>query len=139
MIKHGSVVLALVLAVTLGASAAFAGPDLKANIPFDFVVGGATLAAGNYYFKATSTPQVFLLRSEDGKHSAMVLGRVDSMDALGNPRLVFNRYDSLYCLSRVWTGEGNGLAIPPSKFEREVAREARVAAPTTSIAAVLVR
>ena len=110
---------------------------MQGVIPY-LMLDGADKAIA-FYEKAFGAKDLGTMRSEDGKHSAMVLGRVDSMDALGNPRLVFNRYDSLYCLSRVWTGEGNGLAIPPSKFEREVAREARVAAPTTSIAAVLVR
>jgi hypothetical protein len=117
----------LILAVALAAVAAHANPasGLKANIPFDFSVGGNTLPAGVYTVTPMSTSSVLLIRREDCRAGAMV--RTDGMYAeqiQDQTKLVFHRYGNQYFLAQVWTaGESNGREFPKSRAERELVKD----------------
>ena len=75
----------------------------------------------------------------EGIEVAAVAHAVPDGGRAGDARLDFNRYGNRYCLSKVWNGERDGIELPKSKLEREIAREARQAAPVISIAAVPVQ
>lgn len=68
--KKAFTLAALGLAAVLSFGGAALAQDSKlANVPFDFTVGDAHFAAGTYYVQQVG--ESLILRSADGKHSAM--------------------------------------------------------------------
>jgi hypothetical protein len=94
---------------------------LKADIPFDFVVGDKQLHSGEYNVKQTH-PGVMLIQSKDARSSAMVLTTAADAGKISDVgKLVFNRYGDQYFLSKIWTSD-SGRQLPKSRLEREVAQ-----------------
>jgi len=96
---------------------------LKANIPFDFVVGDKQLHSGEYHVKQIN-PGVTLIQSKDAGSSAMVLTTaVQARKAPDVGKLVFNRYGDQYFLSKIWAPSSDtGRELRKSRLEREVAQ-----------------
>ncbi len=96
---------------------------VRANIPFDFVVGNETLPSGTYTVEiAANNYGVLAIRGTDNRTSAFVLANtVSDKDIQDNsPKLIFNRYGDQYFLSQVWSGARlDGLTISKSPRERE--------------------
>jgi hypothetical protein len=103
---------------------------LRAQVPFEFVVGEKTLAAGEYK-----------VRSIDQDHNAIaIMGRSgDNAVRLSSPaerreeakaaKLVFHRYGSTYFLSQIWmAGESSGRELSKTKQERAMQRELKTIA-----------
>jgi hypothetical protein len=96
---------------------------LRANIPFNFVAGSATLNAGPYIVDQGHSGLI-LMQSANGKASAYLFatavqctGGVQSAS-----RLVFHRYGDTYLLSEIWTeGDNCGRQAPRTSRERELA------------------
>lgn len=92
---------------------------LKADIPFDFVVGDKQLHSGEYNVKQTH-PGVMLIQGT--RSSAMVLTTAADGGKISDVgKLVFNRYGDQYFLSKIWTND-SGRQLPKSRLEREVAQ-----------------
>jgi hypothetical protein len=109
---------------------------LKANVPFDFIVGGHTLSAGEYMFgKSIEGTGVLRVQNAAGTTSSISLVSPDnqlsqSRDAL----IVFHRYGSDYYLAGVWDGSRiAGGSVPMSRSERETSKRASVAGPETVV------
>jgi hypothetical protein len=127
MKKQASTILAMAsLVLLLGASATSAGSiELRADIPFDFMVGNKMLPAGTYTVSrpADNTLQI---RNQKVNHGiASVLAKImGSAKTQGLTTLIFNRYGDRYFLSQVWTkGSANGYSVQKSSQEREFAKE----------------
>jgi hypothetical protein len=103
---------------------------LKADIPFEFHVGGKTLPAGTYHVRPQIQPGILSIRSAEGEDGAVVqTNGGGSRRDLDTGKLVFTRYEDTYFLSMVWTpGYEQGRELPKSKMERELAREKPTAA-----------
>jgi hypothetical protein len=126
MKRNGFRVLTSLLAVVmLGIPVIYAGSigSVEATIPFDFIVGKMTLPAGQYTVSPLDHKRGLVVRSEDGKSTAMVLTMgVQTKSAKNQARLVFNRYGNTYFLSQVWRGyDSEGFALHKSNQEREIA------------------
>jgi hypothetical protein len=106
---------------------------VRANVPFDFIVGGHTLPAGDYEFGTISQGGVLRVMSESGKASAMTSSSADRDGGSRTAVLVeFHRYGNEYFLYKVWNGSTNyGREIPASRMEREVITRASVSRPET--------
>jgi hypothetical protein len=124
MTRRTLVVFAVV--AFLAATAGYSQSTLVGKIPFEFRVGKSILPAGEYELTAGMAPQVLRIRSTSGNDTVMTL--VNAAETLNGPKeckLVFNRYGSTYFLSQVWRAANNrGIALPKTKAEREVARNA---------------
>ena len=96
---------------------------LKADIPFDFVVGDKQLRSGEYNVKQPH-PGVMLIQSKDALSSAMVLTTAAQAGKISDVgKLVFNRYGDQYFLSKIWAASSDsGRQLPKSRLEREVAQ-----------------
>ena len=100
---------------------------LNANVPFDFVVGDKTLAAGEYSVRqiSTNSNEALAIRSSDGNHKAIRLTNAVSSNSPGKrASLTFRRYGSTYYLAQVWLpGSAEGREMLKSKAERTIERE----------------
>ena len=97
---------------------------LKANVPFNFIVAGKTLPAGEYTIQSLSTIQrVLVIRGSD-KPQMVMANSCASAKPSDTSKLVFHRYGDRYFLSQIWTaGNASGAELPPSSRESEVAMD----------------
>jgi hypothetical protein len=120
-------IIALAFATAIVSNAQSRARKIKADIPFDFVVGDKTLAAGEYLIgQITSGSDVgILVRSSDGSQKAIRLTNAVSADAPQKKNvLTFHRYGNTYFLAQVWTsGSVSGREVLKSKAERSTERE----------------
>jgi len=118
---------ALLITPLAYAVAGITAPNLKANIPFDFVVGGKKLAAGEYKIIMTNTQGLVKVYSTDGQSSAMIMTRVNRNNKVTvGSRLLFRRYGRNYFLGSIYSnGLDTDLQIPVSKAERKAADDAK--------------
>jgi len=117
-------VTAVALLVTAAASAETI--KLRANVPFNFIVNGATLPAGEYSI-STMDEQGFVLSIRDLNSTAkslIVVHGCQSPTIMQQTKLIFHRYGNRYFLRKVWV-EGNSIGheLPPSPRETEVAKD----------------
>ena len=116
----------LALTVLLLATAAQAQTtNVKASIPFDFVVGDHAYSAGEYTAKSMAIDGVAIrIDNADESEKGITLSNPCSS---GRPatgtKLVFQRLGNNYFLYQVWT-EGNsaGREFPKSKREVQLAK-----------------
>jgi hypothetical protein len=98
---------------------------VKANIPFDFVVGNQVLPAGEYLVTPQgSTNQAIVIRSTDRKTAVMSLAFGCSLSApSGQTKLVFHTLGGRYFLSQIWAqGYSQGHELRKSSAEIEMAK-----------------
>lgn len=117
-------ILALMIAVPTRAQ--MPGTSMRANIPFDFMVRGKMLPAGNYEIRRISDePNGLLIRNINDKHDhAMFETEPVEGQAPNHSEVVFHRYGDTYFLSEVLTaGEQTGRELPPPREERQLRRE----------------
>jgi len=94
---------------------------VKANIPFDFHIGSATLPAGRYMIKHDGN--VLQFRQQDGgnKAAAVLTQAVYLPDVQRTSKLTFNRYSDEYFLSGVsQVGMRTSVSVPKNKREKEL-------------------
>lgn len=100
--------------MVLGAGSASAA-YVEAKVPFDFVVRGKTMPAGDYIVEHNDNePSVLVIRGRDGAHAAaLVLTEpARSQDPAGwRPSLRFKREGSQYYLEDVWPSKNEGWEI----------------------------
>ena len=117
----------LTLLIAGSARAQMPGTEMRATIPFDFMVRGRILPAGKYEInRINEEPAGLMIRNIDHRRDealfeteAVYVSRTPSKDVL-----VFHRYGDSYFLSEVLTaGEDAGREIAPSHAERQMRRE----------------
>jgi hypothetical protein len=117
--------LMLTIALAAVAAQAQSANQMKANIPFRFIIGNQTRPAGEYtvrYVNQDSGKTALLFRSMDGKTSRIVnMNTTQQGEGEAKASLVFNQYGDSYFLSQVWTGgDQYGLSLPKSRTERQL-------------------
>jgi hypothetical protein len=117
--------LALMMAVP--AHAQTPGTTIRATIPFDFIVRGKTLPAGNYEIRRISdSPEGLVIRNVNEKrdHAMFQTEPVEPREIPNRSEIVFHRYGDSYFLSEVLTdGEETGQELVPSRAERRLRSE----------------
>jgi hypothetical protein len=103
---------------------------VRANIPFDFIVGNETLPAGDYYIYRTrqySSDNVLTISTVEGRVLAVRLTNgVQTLTPKKEGVLIFKRYGNKHFLSQVWiAGSTFGRAFLQSRSERELEREVK--------------
>ena len=117
----------LAVVTAISASAQMPGTTLHATIPFDFIVRGRVLPAGNYVIRRLNDePEGLVIFSVNDKRERAIF-ETESVDARQIPRtgeLVFHRYGDSYFLSEVFAaGELTGRELPRTRQERSMRRE----------------
>ena len=119
------IVLAFVTAVASNAQSRFR--IIKADIPFAFVVGDKTLAAGEYLVGQISTSSdagIFIRSSEGNQHALRLTNAVSASVPKQKSVLTFRRHGNTYFLAQVWlSGSVEGREVIKSKAERSAERE----------------
>ena len=131
----------LLITLSVGSSIAHGfGLGVRANIPFDFVIGTKTLPRGTYTVKLLNTsPNVLVIRGRDNGEVALAISNtVSALDKEDNsPQLIFNRYGNEYFLSQVWRGASlAGKELPKSQQELEHLAKGSLEAEVVFIAAL---
>lgn len=114
-----SLFIALLAAACLPAAAQT--EQLRLNIPFDFIVKGQTLPAGQYIAKRMGNidDSVWTIQSAQG--SAMFLTNpVESPNVAHNPSLIFLQTGTQYSLVQIWGGPHFGRELTPSNVKQTV-------------------
>jgi len=115
---------ALLLGLLLTTASAYAQTiNVKADVPFKFVVAGRTLPKGEYTIRTLHGTDHALSIIGDGQKPSIFLAHSCLSLKSVQTKLVFNRYGDRYFLSEIWT-EGNdaGYQLARSRRELEMAR-----------------
>src|ERR1043166_2282578 len=96
--------LALIAAAT--AHAQLPGTAVRASIPFDFIVRGKTLPAGEYEIRRFSDAPDGLVISgiRNREHQMFETEPVNSWKTPNRSEIIFHRYGDSYFLSEVFAG-----------------------------------
>lgn len=122
-----TMIVAIALAMAVVTAHAQSSRPVLSNVPFEFVVGDATLPAGEYRI---SRPfgNALTIQTVDANAAAIRLTNEIQSGKSKHPRLVFRRYGERYFLAEVWNGDASGRQLLKSRQERAIERE------TTSLA-----
>ena len=116
----------LALTVLLLATAAQAQTtNVKASIPFDFVVGDHAYSAGEYTVKSISqsSPAIRIDNADESEKGIALANACEKLQPATQTTLVFQRLGNNYFLYQIWT-EGNsaGREFRMSKTEVQLAK-----------------
>jgi hypothetical protein len=123
-------IIALAFMTALVSNAQSRSQQLKANIPFDFMVGDKVLPAGQYVVGTitSNSDEGIVVRSRDGRHSAMrltmpLLARTPKGNARGKLTFYRGSIDRRYYIMDIWkSGATVGRQLLPSKAQRAAER-----------------
>ena len=124
----GLAMLALLLTLALATTATTANgqdnPRVKANVPFEFIVGDKTLPAGEYVIRAASIgSDALAIQGTESNHKAFRLANT-TRRADKSAALVFRRYGESFFLSQIWLGgDRQGRQLLKSRQQRAIERE----------------
>lgn len=110
---------------------------IVSNIPFDFVVGDQTMAAGEYTVRGLAQSGPAILISERSARSSTIRLTSELAPRSENTRarLVFHRYGQYYFLAEIWSGGGEaGRQLLRSRHERAIERELAAIVSKTELA-----
>ena len=126
-----SISLAVALILTSSAlsySQSSAPRIVKADRPFDFVVGKTTFEPGRYEVSVNWQGRMSLQGAQAGAMSVS-LQTVQSAKPMDHTKLVFHRLGEHYFLAQIWMeGETTGREVPLMRLEREILSKAKPAA-----------
>jgi len=132
-IAKGLAMLMVTLALAAASAAVANGQSkgaLRAQVPFEFVVGEKTLAAGEYEARSiTQNSEAIEIMNRAGDTAVRLSSPAERRGETKAAKLVFHRYGSTYFLSQIWTdGESSGRELTRSKQERAMERELKAIA-----------
>jgi|HubBroStandDraft_5_1064220.scaffolds.fasta_scaffold231440_2 hypothetical protein len=128
---------AFVIGLSAATFAAAQNGTLRATIPFNFVVNGKTLPAGEYSVQPSASLGSLIIKGVERPASVISL-TVPVVDRSSRPvpRLVFHVYGDRYFLSEAWSGD-QGTKLTVSHSEREIARKHTVPSGVAAIREVV--
>ena len=117
----------LALMIAVPAHAQLPGTIMRVAIPFDFIVKGKTLPAGNYEIKRINdSPEGLIIRNANEKRDHVIFETepVETRKIPNTSEIVFHRYGDSYFLSEVLTGgDETGRELAPTRAERRLRSE----------------
>jgi hypothetical protein len=125
-------IISTIVAISFGAAlfaTTLAAPftvKIRADIPFDFMVGKKRLPKGEYLIESLGDTGALTIRSAK-KGKAVTFNTIKSKPTDSNKsKLVFNRYGEQYFLSRIWDPSSETiLKLTKSKTEKRIAKLAK--------------
>jgi hypothetical protein len=117
-------VLAAAFALLVTATASAQTTQIRTNVPFNFIVNGSPLPAGEYSFEPLySGGKVLLIRSvNSGTGNMVAVNEERSSDPSSPTKLVFHRYGDQYFLAEIRiAGDNIVRQVPRSRREKQAA------------------
>jgi hypothetical protein len=116
MLNRTVVLLLAFIALAADGVAAQSSHRFKVDVPFEFVLNGRTLPAGEYVIERTNAarPDIVTLKKKDGDFVRMIITqRVEKDEPSPTSSLVFIRRNGTHYLFQVWNvADMNGNQIP---------------------------
>ena len=117
------------VAMTFVLTAPLAAQPLKltASVPFEFMVAGRSMPAGDYSIDAGSSPigAARVSSGNEGVYFLAIRETASQKERTGESLLIFHRYGDRYFLSSIVDGSLNtGVEIPTSGIEKELSKTA---------------
>jgi hypothetical protein len=125
-VKKYLLTLALALPLLMTAAASAQTIHMRVTVPFNFIVAGATLPAGEYEIQSVGAAENLLSIHNRNWSAGIVVfsNSSESLSSSSNTKLVFHRYGDRYFLSELWVrGQRSGHQVPPASREKEVAMD----------------
>jgi hypothetical protein len=133
MKKHIAWLLPILLAIfalTPVSTNAQSPNGVRADVPFDFIVGDKTFAAGRIIVNGqtgTATGPLSISNRDRNEHVLRMATPVMKNNTSEQAKLVFHKYGAQYFLAEVWIPGYKALAVAKSRSERALERERRTA------------
>ena len=119
-------ILSLVVMSLMLNAAAQAQSAAKAKVPFPFKVGSAQLPAGTYVINTAGASTIEIRNAQTSASALSLIRREYQRDS--DTKLVFHHVADQYFLAEIWRSAGtNGMVIAPSKQEKSLENELRLA------------
>jgi hypothetical protein len=116
------------LAVVLAAPLPAQEFRVTATVPFEFMVSGRSMPAGDYMVQRAGSIASGAIQVSGANGSVVALAQsagVGQNEKPGQALLIFHRYGDQYFLSRISDGNRDtGVEIPTSSTEKELAKTA---------------
>lgn len=100
--------------------------NVKANVPFDFVLGNSTLPAGAYSIESVNAEigsPTLLIRNGSKALELVNSNTAGKSSPAKSTHLLFHRYGDKYFLSQIWMeGATTGRQFRMSRREAEIAK-----------------
>lgn len=116
MLNRTAVLLLAFIALVANSVAAQSLHTFKVEVPFEFVVNGQTLPAGEYVIERTNaaTPNIMTLKNKDSDIvRTIITQRVEKDEPSPASSLIFIRQDGTHYLFQVWNIAAlNGNQVP---------------------------
>jgi hypothetical protein len=122
--------LMAIFALTPVSTNAQSAKGVRADVPFDFIVGDKTFAAGRIIVNgrtATDAGPLSISNLDRREHVLRMASPVMKYDTSEQAKLVFRKYGTRYYLAEVWIPGYKALAVTKSRSERALEREHRTA------------
>lgn len=118
-------IIALAFMTAVATNAQSGRPTLRVNVPFDFIVGNKTLAAGEYTVtRFTQDASGIRVSSTDNHRNVIRMSLpAEAKDSGNRGMLIFHRYGDQYFLAEIQTPGWDGRQMLKSKAERAAERE----------------
>jgi hypothetical protein len=111
--------------------------EVKVSVPFEFVAGDTVLPSGEYHFVTTEgSHDIVQVHTAKGEHVATVLCRPLPAGSAENTVVSFDKLGDQRFLKSIRIGDGSGMYLPTTAFQREKQAQARAkAAAAAAVAA----
>jgi len=121
MKKYAATLLILMLAGLTGLANAQTGTTIIAEVPFDYIVNGKTMPAGEISVKVENNGQAYL-EITSGQRSAFAIPNPDeTARPAEETSLVFHKYGDRYFLAGVKrAGQNRNYELPAGSLEKEL-------------------
>lgn len=121
MKKYGVALLILMLAALTGLASAQTTKVITAQVPFDYVVNGKTMLAGECWIKAQGDGRSVLWIASENAGLYVLPNATESTTTSDMTKLVFHQYGDRYFLASIEReGDSRGYELPASKLEAEL-------------------
>ena len=96
------------------------------SVPFEFMVGGRSMPAGDYTVaRVGGADAIKVSNSNTSVWSLATNTSLSPKERIGQALLIFHRYGDQYFLSRIVDGSRDvGMELPPSSTEKELSKTA---------------
>jgi hypothetical protein len=119
-----TMLVAIAFATAVVSANAQTPKTVVSNVPFEFVVGDVTLAAGEYRINRPLGNALTIQAADSNSAASRLSNEIQPRTDKRHARLVFRQYGDRYFLAEVWTGsDGIGRQLLKSRQERAIERE----------------